>query len=173
MSEEIIQTELFNVCFSKTKDGKDDLKFKPNEKKDMVRAVKQTEDTLIKFIGFSRTQPIGKIYTVPIIFEKVKKTTFEERHPNHLAIIDFLHAGTYWGGTLKVKGIEIKDRTALISLCPFKKEHLFETIYHETVHAFVDSFLSTNGVNGNNEEYLIEGLAEALAQITKRRTIIK
>ncbi len=164
-----INTELFEIYFSRDKTGKPNKKFKLVEQNKILEAINITEETIINAHSYSKLKPIGRIYRTPIIFEKVSKKIFEEKHKDHHAIIDYLPAGMVWNGTFKFKGVEIKTRTALISLCPQPVQEYFQTISHELIHAFYDSFLCTEGINNRNKEYFLEGIAEWLAQLTYLR----
>ncbi|MCK4555028.1 MAG: hypothetical protein KAT83_00320 [Candidatus Aenigmarchaeota archaeon] len=166
MSPSIIETELFEIYFSKDKSGKEDRKFKPKEKELILKSIKSAEETISKVISFSRSKPVGEIYRVPIIFEKISKKRFQEKHQNHFAMIDYPPIGMKWNMTLKCTGIEIKSQTAVISLCPLTNKDFIETIVHEVIHAFYDSFTTINGANIKNNTYFIEGLTEWLTQLT-------
>lgn len=157
---------MFEIYFSKDKHGKDNTKFKIKEQEQIIEAIRSTEDTISKVMTFSKTPPKGDIYRIPMIFEKITKTKFEEKHTNHFAMIDYPPIGTIWGKTIKFKGIEIKSNTAIITLCPMNEKDLFETVSHEVIHAFFDSFLNNSGVNNKNNKYFLEGMTEWLTKIT-------
>ncbi len=166
-NSKVEQTELFEIYFSKDKRG-GDRKFSPAEKNEILKAVDSVEKTIMQVISFSKAKPKGSIYRVPIIFEKVSKNTHMTKHQNHFAMIDYLPIGVIWNKTVKYGGIEIKSKTAIISLCPMEKgEELFETVIHELIHAFFDSFIYGNGVNKQNEVYFVEGLTEFLTMVSK------
>ena len=164
---------MFEIYFSKDKQGKDDTKFKPDEKVKILNAIQATEEIISKVMLFSKTPPKGEIYRVPIIFEKITKIKFENKHKIHFAMIDYPPIGTMWGKALKFKGVEIKSTTAIITLCPMKEKDLFETVAHEVIHAFYDSFLNINGVNLKNRTYFLEGLTEWLTKLTSSSKEIK
>lgn len=163
---DIAETELFEIYFSKDRRGRGDRKFKPHEKEKILEAVSYTEETLSKILSFSKFPLNGIIYRVPVIFEKVSKEVFQKKHQNHFAMIDYPPIGTIWNKTLKFEGIEIKATTAVVSICPLQKENLFETISHETIHAFHNSFLEPNGANYSNKVYFLESLTEWTTKLT-------
>lgn len=166
MSKKLIdETELFEIYFSRDKKGRNDTKFKEEEKTHILKAVNYTEDTLGKILIFSKTVPNGTIYRVPLIFEKVSKLTFQKNHQNHFAILDYPPIGSMWNKTVKWEGIEIKSRTALISICPMEDKDIFETVAHEIIHAFCNSFLDHDGVNKGNRIYFLEGLTEWITKL--------
>ena len=72
----IITTSLFEVYFSRDKQGRDNTKFNVEEKDAILSILKTTEDVLTKIVLFSRTNPRGNLYRIPIIFEKVLKKSF-------------------------------------------------------------------------------------------------
>lgn len=168
VSNVFIETEMFKIYFSLDKCGRD-FKFQSTEKSSILEAVKWTEGTILKISGFSQTSPTGSIYKIPVIFEKLSTEKFLSKHQNHLGMISFPPIGEIWNGTSKYKGIEIKSRTAVISLSPMEKDHFFSTVCHEVIHAFFDSFLTPGGVNLENKVYFLEGLTEWLTKLTVNR----
>ena len=53
--DNIIKTELFEIYFSRDKRGKDNFKFSPKEKNNLITAIKWTEGTIIKVLERSKT----------------------------------------------------------------------------------------------------------------------
>ena len=166
MTDEIIQTELFQICFAKDRKGRDNRKFKPEEQKKILESVKCTEEIISKILSFSLTSPRGEIYRVPIIFEKISQEKVRKNHQNHFAMLAYPPIGTMWNATVKFEGIEIRSHTSIISLCPVAGTDLFETISHEITHAFINSFFEERGVNFSNLTYLLEGITEWMTKLT-------
>ncbi len=164
---ETTKTDLFEIYFSKDKKGKDN-KFRTEEKKNILEAVRKIEQTLLNVSSFSRTAAINEIYRIPVIFEKVSKETFLAKHTNHQAMTSYPPIGSIWNKTILYKGIEVKSKTAVISLCPIKTEEIGETVIHELIHAYSNSFLDDDGVNHNNKTYFLEVIAEFFTKIASR-----
>lgn len=74
--------------------------------------------------------------------------------------------GSIWNKSVKYRGIEIRSQTAVISLCPTIIDDLKESVSHELIHAYINSFLIENGINSTNKIYLIEGLTEMITQLS-------
>lgn len=167
--QQIIATELFEITFSRDKSGEDYRKFNTFEQKKTLEAVYLTEETILRIFSFNKAFATSLIYRVPIIFEKISQSTFEKKHKNHYGLIDYPPIGTQWNKTVKYDGIEIKTHTAIIFICPvekdFKSKEIFETIAHEVIHAFENSFLDPNGVNIPNRIFFLEGITEWLARL--------
>ncbi len=124
---------------------------------------------LTDITSFSRTKPCNRIYRIPIIFEKVSKKVFVDKHRNHHALLDYPPIGTMWNKTVKYEGIEIKSKTAVISLCPTELDDLIESVSHELIHAYINSFLFENSINSSNKVYLLEGITEMITQLVHKQ----
>lgn len=168
MTNKITTTSLFEVYFSRNKEGEKNKKFSPSEKKEIINIIKLTETCITKIISFSRTSPTAELYRIPIIFEKVSKTVFHKKHANHHALLNYPPIGTIWNKTVKYEGIEIKAHTGIISLCPTEMNDMIETVSHEIIHAYMNSFLMDCGVNHHNHTYFLEGLTEWMTQLVYR-----
>ena len=99
---------------------------------------------------------------------KVSKEKFLTKHTNHQAMISYPPIGSIWNKTIRYKGIEVKSKTAVISLCPIKIEETGEAVIHELTHAYSNSFLDDDGVNHNNKTYFLEVIAEFFTKIASR-----
>lgn len=154
-------TEYFEIVFSQDKDG-ENKKFGEEEITKIIEAIKKTEDFLYKLLTFSSI-PAATLYKTPIIFEKWKKSTHQEKFYTKYARAEKLPVGTKWQENIVVTSPD----TWLVTLAPNYEEDLGNNISHECLHIFIESFLK--GVNQQSNKFFIEALVEFMGRMSQQR----
>lgn len=151
------ETEYFRIIFSKQERNTDkNHKFSKDEIARIKNVVKETEDFFLNFLTFANEITDKLIYKIPVIFEKFKHETFDKKHKNRCAMLQYPPPNTFWKGANVVCG----GGTAVILLSPDYKDDFESIICHELVHVFTNSFILN--LNVENRTFFLEALTEFL-----------